>query len=78
MPVKIAARLVKGFSHLPAAELATNPSVTGQKQAKFITPLQYPEHISSDKRTSPDTALRLLATYLQMVGNSEAVSSPSQ
>ena len=33
----VGARLVKAFSHLPAAQLGTNPSVEGQRQAVFIS-----------------------------------------
>ena len=33
----VGARLVKGFNHLPAAELGTNPPVEGQRQAVFIS-----------------------------------------
>jgi 8-hydroxy-5-deazaflavin:NADPH oxidoreductase len=31
------ARLVKGFNHLPAAQLGTNPSPNGQRQAVFLS-----------------------------------------
>ena len=31
------ARLVKGFNHLPAEQLGTNPSVQGQRQAVFLS-----------------------------------------
>jgi predicted dinucleotide-binding enzyme len=31
------ARLVKGFNHLPAAQLGTNPSSNGQRQAVFLS-----------------------------------------
>ena len=31
------ARLVKAFNHLPAAQLGTNPSVAGQRQAVFLS-----------------------------------------
>jgi 8-hydroxy-5-deazaflavin:NADPH oxidoreductase len=31
------ARLVKAFNHLPAAQLGTNPSVEGQRQAVFLS-----------------------------------------
>jgi predicted dinucleotide-binding enzyme len=31
------ARLVKGFNHLPAAQLGTNPPVEGQRQAVFLS-----------------------------------------
>jgi predicted dinucleotide-binding enzyme len=31
------ARLVKAFNHLPAAQLGTNPSLEGQRQAVFIS-----------------------------------------
>ncbi len=31
------ARLVKGFNHLPAEQLGTNPSVQGQRQAGFLS-----------------------------------------
>jgi 8-hydroxy-5-deazaflavin:NADPH oxidoreductase len=31
------ARLVKGFNHLPAAQLGTNPSLNGQRQAVFLS-----------------------------------------
>ena len=33
----VGARLVKGFNHLPAAQLGTNPSVEGQRQAVFLS-----------------------------------------
>jgi 8-hydroxy-5-deazaflavin:NADPH oxidoreductase len=33
----VGARLVKGFNHLPAAELGTNPPVKGQRQAVFLS-----------------------------------------
>jgi predicted dinucleotide-binding enzyme len=31
------ARLVKGFNHLPAEQLGTNPSIQGQRQAVFLS-----------------------------------------
>jgi 8-hydroxy-5-deazaflavin:NADPH oxidoreductase len=31
------ARLVKAFNHLPAAQLGTNPSLEGQRQAVFVS-----------------------------------------
>jgi 8-hydroxy-5-deazaflavin:NADPH oxidoreductase len=31
------ARLVKGFNHLPAAQLGTNPSLEGQRQVVFLS-----------------------------------------
>jgi 8-hydroxy-5-deazaflavin:NADPH oxidoreductase len=31
------ARLVKAFNHLPAAQLGTNPSLSGQRQAVFLS-----------------------------------------
>jgi hypothetical protein len=31
------ARLVKGFNHLPAEQLGTNPSIHGQRQAVFLS-----------------------------------------
>ena len=31
------ARVVKGFNHLPAAQLETNPNVQGQRQAVFLS-----------------------------------------
>ena len=31
------ARLVKAFNHLPAAQLGTNPSLDGQRQAVFVS-----------------------------------------
>ena len=33
----VGARLVKGFNHLPAAQLGTNPPVKGQRQAVFLS-----------------------------------------
>jgi 8-hydroxy-5-deazaflavin:NADPH oxidoreductase len=33
----VGARLVKGFNHLPAAQLGTNPPVEGQRQAVFLS-----------------------------------------
>jgi 8-hydroxy-5-deazaflavin:NADPH oxidoreductase len=33
----VGARLVKAFNHLPAAQLGTNPSVEGQRQAVFVS-----------------------------------------
>jgi 8-hydroxy-5-deazaflavin:NADPH oxidoreductase len=33
----VGARLVKAFNHLPAAQLGTNPSVEGQRQAVFLS-----------------------------------------
>jgi 8-hydroxy-5-deazaflavin:NADPH oxidoreductase len=33
----VGARLVKGFNHLPAAQLGTNPAVQGQRQAVFLS-----------------------------------------
>ena len=33
----IGARLVKGFNHLPAAQLGTNPPAEGQRQAVFLS-----------------------------------------
>jgi 8-hydroxy-5-deazaflavin:NADPH oxidoreductase len=33
----VGARLVKGFNHLPAAQLGTNPAVKGQRQAVFLS-----------------------------------------
>ncbi len=33
----VGARLVKAFNHLPAAQLGTNPSLRGQRQAIFIS-----------------------------------------
>jgi 8-hydroxy-5-deazaflavin:NADPH oxidoreductase len=33
----VGARLVKGFNHLPARELGTNPSVEGQRQVVFLS-----------------------------------------
>ena len=33
----VGARLVKGFNHLPAAQLGTNPTVEGQRQAVFLS-----------------------------------------
>jgi 8-hydroxy-5-deazaflavin:NADPH oxidoreductase len=33
----VGARLVKGFNHLPAAELGTNPSQSGQRQVVFVS-----------------------------------------
>jgi predicted dinucleotide-binding enzyme len=31
------ARVVKGFNHLPAEQLGTNPSIQGQRQAVFLS-----------------------------------------
>ena len=31
------ARVVKGFNHLPAEKLGTNPSIQGQRQAVFLS-----------------------------------------
>ena len=33
----IGARVVKAFNHLPAAQLGTNPSLDGQRQAVFVS-----------------------------------------
>jgi hypothetical protein len=33
----VGAHLVKAFNHLPAAQLATNPSLPGQRQAIFVS-----------------------------------------
>jgi predicted dinucleotide-binding enzyme len=33
----VGARLVKAFNHLPAAQLGTNPSLEGQRQAVFVS-----------------------------------------
>jgi hypothetical protein len=33
----VSARLVKAFNHLPAAQLGTNPSLPGQRQAIFVS-----------------------------------------
>jgi 8-hydroxy-5-deazaflavin:NADPH oxidoreductase len=33
----VGARLVKAFNHLPAAQLGTNPSLEGQRQAVFLS-----------------------------------------
>ena len=33
----VGARLVKGFNHLPARELGTNPSLPGQRQVVFVS-----------------------------------------
>jgi predicted dinucleotide-binding enzyme len=33
----VGARIVKGFNHLPAQQLGTNPSVEGQRQVIFLT-----------------------------------------
>jgi len=33
----VGARLVKAFNHLPAAQLGTNPSLDGQRQAVFVS-----------------------------------------
>jgi 8-hydroxy-5-deazaflavin:NADPH oxidoreductase len=33
----VGARLVKAFNHLPAAELGTDPSIEGQRQAVFLS-----------------------------------------
>jgi 8-hydroxy-5-deazaflavin:NADPH oxidoreductase len=33
----VGARLVKAFNHLPAAQLGTNPSLPGQRQAIFLS-----------------------------------------
>jgi 8-hydroxy-5-deazaflavin:NADPH oxidoreductase len=33
----VGARLVKAFNHLPAAQLGTNPSLEGQRQAMFVS-----------------------------------------
>ena len=35
--VFVGARVVKAFGHLPAAQLGTNPTVEGQRQAMFIS-----------------------------------------
>jgi 8-hydroxy-5-deazaflavin:NADPH oxidoreductase len=35
--VFVGAALVKGFNHLPAAQLGTNPPVAGQRQAVFLS-----------------------------------------
>jgi 8-hydroxy-5-deazaflavin:NADPH oxidoreductase len=48
------ARLVKAFNHLPAAQLGTNPSLEGQRQAVFVS--------SNDANAS--AAVASLATQL--------------
>ncbi len=44
----VGARVVKAFNHLPAAQLGTNPSVAGQRQAILIS--------SNDAETSASVA----------------------
>jgi predicted dinucleotide-binding enzyme len=57
------ARLVKAFNHLPAAQLGTNPSLEGQRQAVFVS-----SNDADASATVATVALRLASLQLNSEG----------
>ena len=55
----VGARLVKAFNHLPAAQLGTNPSLKGQRQAVFV---------SSNDAAASATVADIVSAWLRSSG----------